>query len=117
MTKKYVGVFNATPVYDELAIYFGELDLMPSARHRAAIAYLIDKECCVTFAKEFSDWYQPRIHELQFHNLDRARLMFRECFDYFLFATMNFENIHLQFIGHTVFVSNFAFDLKKLNTR
>ena len=115
MTEKCVGVFDARQVYDELAIYIGYPGRMPTTMQRVAIAYLIDKECCVEFSDSVLSWYRPLAGRMQFHNLDRARHVFHNCFDYFLFGAMNFENIHLQFSGHTVFVSNFDYDLRRLN--
>ena len=115
MSHKYVGVFDASLIYHELAIYIGFPDINPTLQHRLAIAYLIDKECLVEYSESVTDWYRPNVLLLHRYNIQGARRVFHDCFNYFLLGAMNFENIHLQFIGHNVFVSNFPFDLKSLN--
>lgn len=115
--KKYVGVFDATLLYHEMAIYFGLPKLVPTLKQRAAIAYLIDKECFVEYHESVNSWYKPVQYQMQFYDFNVARHLFHECFDYFLFGSRGFDNIYLQFSGNNVFVSNFDYDLKRLNKR
>lgn len=117
MTNKNIGVFDASLIYHDLAIYFELPGTTPSLKHRCAIAYLIEKECYVEFSITVNKWYRYAATQMQQYNFNQARKSFHECFDYFLLASMNFENVYLTFSGNYVFVSNFEFDIKSLNKK
>ena len=116
MNSNYVGVFDAYSVYSELPANMAfSHGITTTLLQRVAIAYLIEKECYVEYNTSVKEWYQGQHHRMQGYDLNAARAVFHQCFDYFLFGAMNFDNIHLQFRGATVFVSNFNFSLKSLN--
>jgi hypothetical protein len=115
MSKKVTYVFNAHAVYDEVVDVFGPVGMTPSIQYKVLIAHLIELECHVEYSESVTDWYYPNRARLVHQSMSSVRKVFHQCFNYFAFGELNYRDIHLEFLGNSVFVSNQPIDIKSLN--